>query len=177
MSFFKKLKDPKNLAICGLFIALYIVTAFTNISISALIQIRFGFIVLAVAGLYGGPMMGLVVGGIGDILSFIATGGQGGTYFPGFTLSYALMGLLFGLIFFRTKITIPRVIAASVVDFLISVFMNSKWISIFSGNSYGSMILLRLPKCSIMLVINAILLYICIKAVYNALRKSQLLIN
>ena len=114
------------LAYCGLFIGMYIVLYYCNINITATIQFRLGFLALALSGLIGGPIMGITVGAIGDIISMIVTGGFGQTFFFGFTLSYALMGFLFGLIFYKRNITILRALLGALAEFIISLFLESK---------------------------------------------------
>jgi Protein of unknown function (DUF1393). len=168
------LKKPKQLSICGLLIALYVVTSFANIPISQLIQIRFGFLVLAVAGFIGGPIMGATVGVFGDLLSVFVTG-QAGNIFLGFTLSYCLLGILFGLIFHNAKITITRCILATLVDFIISFVLNTAWLSILYGSPYKALLITRLPKCLIMLFINGVMLYAFLKSLSMVIKKSSIL--
>ncbi|BCN30438.1 folate family ECF transporter S component [Anaeromicropila herbilytica] len=188
MSFFKKnltkiiesgvgLKKTTNIVIAGLLIALYVVIAATNVKISDVLQIRFGFIILSVAGLVGGPIMGLCVGALGDILSMILSGGQGSGFFFGFTLSYALIGFFAGLIFYKAKITPIHALLGGIVEFANAMLLNSLWLSIMTGASYSSMFITRLPKNIIMLPINSMLLFIVIKALATALRKSKVIDN
>lgn len=172
---FKELKQPKQLALCGLLVALYVMIYNMNIIITPIVQLRFGFLVIAIAGFVGGPIMGITVGAFGDLLSMFLTAGQGASFFFGFTLSYALMGLACGLIFYNSKITIPRVIAGGIAEFLISFLLNSKWLSILYGTTYSTQLIMRLPKCLVMLVINSVILYAFLKTFSVALRKSQLL--
>lgn len=173
----QELKKPKQLSLCGLLLALYLVTYSLNIPISLMVQIRLGFLVLAMAGFAGGPVMGLTVGIVGDLLSmFLLSGKSGGSYFFGFTLSYALLGLFFGLLFYRKSITIPRVIIAGLIEFLTSLILNTLWLSILYGTTYQAQFLLRLPKCLIMLVVNTILLYILMKSLAVSLRRAKLVL-
>lgn len=172
----QQLKHPKGLALCGFLIALYLAVYSLNIPISQVVQIRFGFLVLAVAGLCGGPFTGLLVGLLGDVLSMIllpASGG-GGSFFFGFTVSYSVIGFFCGLIFYKQKITFLRIMAAGIIEFLVSVFLNSLWLSMLMGTTYGIQIITRLPKCIMMLIVNTIILFIFLKSLSIALKKSMI---
>jgi len=160
----KKMSKLKSLVLCGLLIAMYIVLYYCNIVITTTIQFRLSFLVIAAAGLYGGPLMGLTVGILGDVLSMLVTGGQGATFFFGFTLSYAILGFFFGLIFHGVKMNISRAIAGGLVEFCVSLFINTYWLSILYGLPYQTMFFTRIPKCLLMLVISVTLLYLFLKA-------------
>lgn len=173
----KNMSKLKNLVLCGLLVAMYIVLYYFNIVITPTIQFRLGFLVIAAAGLFGGPIMGLTVGILGDILSMVATGGQGATFFFGFTLSYAIMGFLFGLIYHGAKMSFSRAMAGALVEFCISLFLNTYWLSILVGLPYKTMFLTRIPKCLIMFVISVTLLYFFLKAFSNMLVGSRFQLN
>ncbi|HEX3078724.1 MAG TPA: folate family ECF transporter S component [Lachnospiraceae bacterium] len=171
----KNLGNVRGLALCGLLTAMYIVMSYFNIVITDTMQIRLGFLVIAAAALYGGPMMGLTVGTLGDILSMILTGGKGSSYFFGFTVSYALMGFLFGLVFHKSKVSIPRAIAGGLVEFIISIFLNTYWLSTMFGIPYISNFLTRLPKSAIMFGINTVLLFVIMNAFHVAIKRAHII--
>lgn len=160
----RSLSKVQNIAVCGLFIALYIVLSYFNIKITENIEIRFAFLVLAIAGMYGGPVMGLTVGAASDVLSMLMTAGKGAPFFFGFTFSYALLGFLFGVVLYKSKITIPRIIAAAVVHFLISISFNTLWLNMMYGMPIQALFITRLIKASIMLPIDSLMLYLVLKA-------------
>ena len=74
-------KDLRALVLCGLFMALYVAISTFNIRITPTLEIRFGSIILAISGFYGGPLMGAVVGAGGDLLSYLAGGSASGPLF------------------------------------------------------------------------------------------------
>ena len=171
----KKVKSLDFIVFTGFFLALYVVLYLCNIVITPMIQFRLSFLAIAVAGLYGGPIMGLIVGVCGDLLAFFSTGGQGATYFVGFTLSYALIGLLFGFLFYGSKINVTRAIIGAMIEFLVSIFLNTYWLSILYGTSYTPLFITRLPKSLIMIVISSILLFILLRALQSILKRASLL--
>lgn len=167
----------RNLVFCALMVAMYIVVSFFDIPITQSIEIRLGFIIIAAASMLGGPIMGLSVGALGDVVKMLITGGKGSSFFFGFTITYALMGFLFGIVFYKCKVTIPRAIAASICEFAISIFLNTYNLSILYGTPYNALFLSRLPKSSIMLVINAFLLFIIMRALQVAFHHNNIAVE
>lgn len=154
----------QTIAVCGLFIALYIVLTYFNVKITPTIEIRFAFLVLALAGYYGGPMMGLVVGVASDILSMLMTAGQGSPFFFGFTFDYALIGFLFGVVLYKSKITIPKILLAEFTHYLVCITFHTYWLSIMYGMPLQATAVSRLIKCTITFPIEAIMLFLVLKA-------------
>lgn len=173
----KNLSSIQSIVLCAFFVALYVILYFCNIKITSDIQFRPGYLAIAAAGMYGGPIMGALTGAVGDVLSMLVTGGQGEIFFFGFTASYALMGFFFGLVLYGGAITVLRTVAAALVEFLVSIFLNTYWLMImyYGGSNYIALMITRIPKCLIMLVISSVALTIVIKALYNAFRSARLL--
>ncbi|WP_455714585.1 folate family ECF transporter S component [Anaerosporobacter sp.] len=171
------LSQLRNLIFCALMIAMFIVVSFFDIPITKSIEIRLGFIIIAAASMLGGPIMGLSVGALGDVVKMIIIGGKGSSFFFGFTITYALMGFLFGLVFYKSRITIPRAIAASICEFVISIFLNTYNLSILYGSPYKAEFISRLPKSAIMLVINVFLLFITMRALQAAFKHNHITVE
>ena len=170
----KNLLLTRNITLLGLFIAMYIVLYHFNIRFTSFVEIRLGYFVIATAAMYGGPLFGLTVGVASDILSMIITGGNGASFFFGFTVSYALMGLCFGLIFHGGKVTIVKAIQGAIVEFAISIFLNTLWLSILYGNPYKASFIARLPKSLIMLGVSTVLFYVCLASLQQVLNRAHL---
>lgn len=165
--FKKQLQDMtkvQNIAVCGLFIALYIVLTYMNIRITDNLEIRFPFLILALAGYYGGPVMGLTVGAASDILSMLLTGGKGAAFNFGFTIDYALIGFLFGLVLYKAQITVPRILCAELFHVLIAATLHTYWLHLMYGMPLQVLFVTRLVKCAITFPIEAAMLYIIVRA-------------
>lgn len=168
----KDFKKPKIITITGMLLALYLVVYSQNIQISPVVEFRFGYLVLCLAGFTGGPLMGLVVGLLGDIISMMILAGKSSLpFFFGFTLSYAILGLGAGFIFFNSHLNTLRIVFASLLEFIVSITLNTLWLSILRGTSFKLEFLVRLPKSFVMLFINAIILYIFMNSIALALKK------
>lgn len=120
-------------------------------------KIGLGFAAVAIcAQLYGAPWAALLAA-LGDILG--STLFPNGAYFPGFTLTAALTGLLFGLCLYGGQKHWTRPILAAVLNcVLISYLANSAMIAFITGNSYRSMLAVRAVQLTVMLPLQSLVL-------------------
>ena len=112
------------------------------------IKIGFSFIPVVVAAILYGPLAGGIVGALGDFIGAILF--PIGTYFPGFTLTAFLMGLVFGF-FLHKKQTPLRAAAAAVINqFILGLFLNTLWISVLYGSPYVPLLATRVVQSAIL---------------------------
>jgi len=98
-----------KLTFSAMLIALYFVSdRFTAINLLSN-QYKLSFIPLILAAVFLGPVWGMAVGGLGDLISALIM--PTGAYFPGFTVVSALMGLTIGLLCYK-KLTVGRAVLA-----------------------------------------------------------------
>ena len=99
-------------------------------------KIGFAFVPLAIAAVLYGPLGGMAVGGMSDLLG--ATLFPSGPFHPGFTLSTVLKGLMFGLLLRGKGIENSRRIAVAVTfnAVVISLALNTLWIHQLYGTPY-----------------------------------------
>lgn len=62
------------------------------------LKINFSTIPIVLSGILFGPVAGFMTGGVADVIGYLINP-QGGAFFPGFTLSTALTGMIPGLIY------------------------------------------------------------------------------
>ncbi len=135
-----------------------ILTRFLSIQ-TQFLRIGFGFLPVAVAGIAYGPFWGAVTGAVGDILGMIIY--PPAEYFPGFTLTALLTGLIFGLLLYRKPVTVPRVLLASaVVCIALNLLLDTLWLDIMYGNSFIALLPARAVKCVINIPIYTLLIRI-----------------
>ena len=119
-------------------------------------KIGFGFVPVFVAAHLYGPLAGGMVGALGDLLSAILF--PIGPYFPGYTLSAALSGLVLG-VFLHKGNSLPRVLGAVAVNqWIISLLLTSFWISFTNLTPYWPMVATRIPQCAIMTAVQLVVL-------------------
>lgn len=161
-----------NIAYIGALIALQVVLG--NLVQIAMLnkQMNFGFLPIAVAGYLFGPIGGLIVAALGDVVGTLLFGT--GAYFPGFTLTAVLVGMVYGWIlhprYFKWAATccksktgglFLRAAAASVLVAVIYILLNSYWLTFFISKGYWLILVGRLPFYLIEIPIFTALIIVC----------------
>ncbi len=101
------------------------------------VKLSASFMAIAVTGSMFGPVPAALVGALGDIISFFIA--PTGAYFPGFTISGLLTGLIYGFAFYKNRISIPRVVIAWLVNTLVvETFLAAYWLFTLYGVSKGT---------------------------------------
>ncbi len=160
----KNLKDPKILTVAALFTGLGIALGLFKIPLTPLIEIRLGSLPVCLAGAYFGPGVGAVVGALVDIGGFVVK--PTGPYFPGFTISGIISGIIFGSMMYGKKPTLLRLFITQVVyTVIVGILLNSLWLSmLYMEGGYIAVILARLPKEIVMMFVNTAILFAVIKS-------------
>ncbi|TDX49033.1 folate family ECF transporter S component [Orenia marismortui] len=156
-----KSKKTKNLVLISLMVATSIIlTRYLSIMIGNSIRLSFGYIPIIISAILTGPIGGLLTGIASDLLGMLLRA-QGG-YFPGFTLSYALIGLIPGLIFYRSKdnkIFIKLLISILSIELLISLLLNTFWLKLIIGKAFLALLPGRIVARSIIAPIEFFIIY------------------
>lgn len=164
--------DLKHIVISALLIAIHVVLS-RFCSVNAWnIKIGFSFVPVFVAAYLYGPLFAGLVGGLGDFLGAVLL--PIGPYFPGFTLTCFLTGLLFGILLHK-KQSLPRILCAVLVNQLVlGLLLNTLWISALYGSPFGALILTRVVQCLILIPIEFIVINFLVKAPF--LRRKEALV-
>ncbi len=138
-------------------------------------KIGFAFLPVVVAAMLLGPLKAGIVGGVADLLGAVLF--PIGAYFPGFTLTAFLMGFVFGLFLYR-EATLTRILCAVGINQLVlSLLLNTLWISILYDSPYVPLAVTRLTQCAILIPVQIILLGIMTKTIGGYLRKQAILLG
>lgn len=153
----KKYFSIQKIVVLGVLVALNIVLA-RFLSIQAWnIRIGFTFLTIVCAAILYGPVEGAIVGGLGDFLGAILF--PSGPFFPGFTITAILTGLVHGLLLHK-KITIPRVLLSfAIVQFGLGMILNTLWISILYGKGFLALLPTRVAQAVLLFVVQSVLTY------------------
>lgn len=159
---FHELTKLKSLTAAAMLVALFAVLSLVNIPLSTVIEIRFTFIPLSLSGMLFGPVVGMLVGALGDVLGYLVH--PTGPFFPGFSLSTALSGMIFGFAFYKNRagavVTAVKSVAATfIVAFAVNWLLQTYWLNLIYGMPYGVTLVTRLIKTSIMFVFESIAVY------------------
>lgn len=157
--------NTKTLTIMSLLIALEIVLS-RFLSFSAWnMKIGFSFVPVVIAAILLGPLQAGLVGALSDFIGAILF--PIGAYFPGFTLTTFLTGAVFGL-FLHKQQDLKRILTAVLVNqFVLSLFLNTLWISVLYGTPYVPLLATRVVQCLILTEVQLI----CIQAISKILKR------
>ena len=129
-------------------------------------KIGTGFIPVIVAAILFGPVAAGIVGALGDFIGAILF--PIGTYFPAFTVTAFISGIIYGIFLHSVKNmqgkNAVRIMAAVLLDqFVLALFVNSYWISVLYGAPYKGLIATRVIQVLIMTAIELICIPIIAK--------------
>ena len=136
------------------------------LSISAWnIKIGFSFVPIVVAAILFGPLEAGIVAALGDFIGALLF--PIGAYFPGFTLTAFLTGCVFGLFLHRKQGWLQSIAAVGINQFILSLFLNTLWISILYGSPYGPLLATRVIQCILLTAVQLV----CIQAITKVLAR------
>lgn len=96
----KEFRNLKSVVTAALLVAVHTVMAvFLSITVTQSLRISISFLANVVTGALFGPIVGMLCGGIGDIVQYIIK--PTGAYFPGFTISAMLSGFIYGVAYYN----------------------------------------------------------------------------
>lgn len=132
------LKNPQNLAVCGMLLALRILLGyFSNLTLAITPDIKIGltFLPIAIAGILCGPIAAGAIGALGDLICFLLV--PMGAYFPGWTVNGLLVGLLYGIFLFECKKFIPSLVICELVSgIFVEIALGSLWLYIQHSKAF-----------------------------------------
>ena len=167
----------KRLTLAALLTAVQVILGKISVGDPAVVKVGLGFIATAMVGYCLGPWMGGVVLIINDLISNTILN-TGSMFFPGFTFSAFVSGVLAGLFLYHQRVTWQRMFIYEFFQILISnVFFTTLWLYIMgmngngTGKTFWELLVIRLPKEIITWPIESLI----VLAVLQAINKSKVL--
>lgn len=158
----KELRSVRSITGAALFAAMSPILALCTIQVNQFLQIGFTSLTHAMTGYFFGPLVACMSGGIADIIKYMLK--PNGPFFPGFTINEMLVGFIYGLFFYKRKITLPKCITARfIVTVGINLTLTPLWLSFLYGNAFKFMVPTRIIKNIIMIPIDIFLLHTLLK--------------
>ena len=156
----RKRTNTEKLVITAILIALEVIlTRFVGIS-TPMLRISFGFLPMVIVAMYYGPIWGSLI---------FPTG----AYFPGFTVSACLTGIIYGLFLHKRKVTVGTSLAAVITVVLgINLLVNTFWLTIILGKGYMAMLPARFVKELLCVPIDTALILVLSKATRQIYRPA-----
>lgn len=121
--------------------------------------ISFGFITVAFAAAFLGMPYAVTVAGLGDLIGSLLF--PFGPYFPGFTLTNCVYGLILAWFIHKKATPLNCVISVVLSKIVCSLTLNTLWISILYRNGVDAFFVVlgtRLPQAAIMTTIELVVL-------------------
>ncbi len=127
------------------------------------VKIGFGFVPVAVTAMLYGPAPAGMMAAVSDFLGAMLF--PRGTYFPGFSFSALITGLILGIFLYRNAGTV-KVAAAVILDSLITtLFLNTLWLSILYGSDFRGLLSARFLQALVLFPVKFIVLSLLVKLV------------
>jgi len=157
---FRSLKKVKVICCLSMLIALGVVLDFTSgIYLTPEIKVTFSFVAYGVAGALLGPVPAMICGALVDVIMWLIK--PAGAFFPGYTLSAALTGLIFGVFLYKANgrsIFLLAPLSKLCVNVFINILLNTCWLRLFTGKAYIVLLGGRIIKNIAALPVEALIL-------------------
>ncbi len=168
-----RLADIRVLAGTGMLSAIAIVLGFFKIPLTQLVELRFSSLPVAAAGYLFGPVCAGAVGFVADVGGYLVR--PTGPFFPGFTITSIVSGIIFGCILHGHKPSLRRILAAQILYTLIcGILLNSLWLTILYGRGFIAVLSARLVKELIMIPVNTAMLAVLMEPLRRMAPDGQL---
>ncbi|WP_029320673.1 folate family ECF transporter S component [Butyrivibrio sp. AE3004] len=166
----EEFKRLRNVVFCGMMAAIAIILGFVaTIRIGQFIRIGFSGLPNQVVDYLFGPAVGAIFGAALDIIKWFLQ--PSGDFFPGFTISAALGGIIYGFAFYKKDISVARVfIAQLIVKIFVNIGLNSLWLKILYDQAIIALLPGRILSNAIMLPVDTFITYIMLKAVERTIK-------
>lgn len=160
---YREFKSVRTITTMAMLAALAVILGMFSIEYGQFIRIGFSSIPNGIVAYLFGPTVGGIFAGALDILKYVLK--PTGPFCPQLTLVTILAGVLYGCMYYKKKITLPRVLAAKFIVMLVcNVFLNTLCLSVLYGQVFMEIIPLRALKNLIMWPIDSVIFYLTAKA-------------
>ncbi len=163
------LKEIKVIAICAMMIAVAIIVNQFSYSFGGYIRIGFTTHVNQVVYMLFGGTVGMVFGAVADVVKFLVK--PEGVFRIEYTLNSMLAGLIYGMFYYKRKMTFLRILTAQAVVALICNIIITTYLLVALNNLKLEVILIpRIIRNVVMLPINAVIFH----AIAQALERAKI---
>lgn len=158
-------RNVRVLALSGLVCAMAIVLESMPIYLlGPSLKIYFSYLVVSLGCMCYGPLVGMAVGGVIDSVGFLLAG-YGEPYFPGYLITAILSGLIYGVMLYRRKPTVPRLLVTRfIINYGSNVLLGSVWKAMLYGKGYLYYVSTGLVKNTVLLPLEVFLTWMVLRA-------------
>ena len=164
---FEELKNVRALSMTAMLLAIAVVLGFYTLQVTEFLKIGFAFLADEMTGMLFGPAVGGLMGAAADILKYIVK--PTGPFFPGFTISGAVSGIIYGIVLYKKPVTLKRIaLANGLVTVFVNIGLNTLWLQILYGKAFFAILPARALKEIVMYPICVALFYTVSKVLGRA---------
>lgn len=151
-------KRIKIMVFMGLFLAMEIIlTRFLSIQ-TPFVRIGFTFLPIALSAMMFGPWISGITAALADVLGMMLFS-SGMPFFPGFTASAFLTGLLYGIILYQKQKNLRNItLAVLLVSLVITLGLDTLWLWMLTGDGILVLLPARVLKFFIMIPIQILVI-------------------
>ena len=154
----EEFKHVNTVTVMAMFAAISVVLGYFTLVLGDYLNIGFSTIANQFVYYLFGPVAGGLFGGTLDILKYIIH--PTGAFFPGFTISAMVGGVLYGCFLYKRPISFWRVLAAELtVSIICNMLLGTLWLSMLYGKAFMALLPMRVFKNIMMWPVNSILFY------------------
>ena len=161
----KSLRRTQTLTTVGILLAIQmLLSSFGVFQLTESVKISLAHLALAPTAMLFGPVAAGIQGALSDFLGYLLR--PSGPYFPGFTLTALLLGVIYGMLLYRTKRSLWQIILARVIVALfVNIGLNTVFLAMLYGPAQWAALPLRVVKNLLQLPIDCVLLTAVCRAV------------
>ena len=167
---FKK-PDIKMIALIGVLIAVEVLMHRLLSIKTPTIQLHFGFVPIVLVAMLYGPFYSGLAWAMADFIGTMLF--PTGAFFPGFTLTAFLSGVIFGIFLFKAKMpVVSTVTAVIIINVFLTLILDMFWLYLITDQAFVVLIPERLMKCAVMIPLQ-IAVILLIKKYEPTLKKTS----
>lgn len=160
---YKELKHVRTITISAMLAAIAVVLGMFSINIGNYIRIGFSSIPNGVTAYLFGPVVGGIFSGALDVLKYIIK--PTGAFYPPLTLVTILAGILYGCMYYKRTLTLPRILVTKFIVMLIcNVILNTMCLADLYGDAFIVLLPARAIKNLVMWPIDSVIFFAVTKA-------------
>ena len=158
----KKFSTKKLVTIALMITIEIILTRFLSIQ-TPFFRLSFGFIPVVIVAIMYGPLFAGVGSVIADFIGIMLFPIVG-AYFPGFTLTAFLAGLVYGIFLYNRKKNLWQIVAAAfIVTVILQLGLDTLWLQMITGQGYLALLPVRVLRTLIMLPLQVICIQVIVR--------------
>lgn len=168
----RELRKPRALVLTAQFAALQVVSALFTITLFSWLRISFGFVFQSATAMLFGPVVAGLQGIVADVAGFLLH--PSGPFFPGYTLSALLSGVVYGCAFYGERVDWKRALCAkALVNLLINICLGTLWAKLLYNQAFWAMLASRALKNAVLLIVETPLLVVTYDIVQSIRRRRR----